>query len=104
MPLKPIGPAVSPDHDRLVDALADEWRRPTDAPTAPTILEQSQAVGQTSHVYVVWDAWASVPRAERQEIVMDAAERVKSLEDLMRITQAWALLPHEAHGLHLSWR
>jgi hypothetical protein len=99
-----MSPTVSADRGRLVHALAAEWRTPTSDPAAPTILEQPQTVGGALHVYAVWDAWASVDRAERHEILMDAAETVKPLDELMRITQAWALLPDEADRLNLPWR
>ena len=84
--------------------LEAEWKNPTIDPSAPVILEQPNPPGPAIHVYVVWPAWQQLDRVTRGEVIMDAAERVKPLDEYLRITQAWGLTPDEADRLKIAWR
>ncbi|HWE97803.1 MAG TPA: hypothetical protein VG269_27860 [Tepidisphaeraceae bacterium] len=70
----------------------------------PVILEESSAKGEVVHVYVVWSQWAHLNRDQRGEIVMEVAELVKLRQDLLKITIAMGLTPHEADKFGLNWR
>ena len=104
MPLRQIDTSETIEHEQLVDELAREWTTPTTDASAPTIVEQRNLPGKAIHLYVVWDAWRSLLQTDRGEILMDAAERVKSDEDVGLITQAWGLTPSEADALNIKWR
>jgi hypothetical protein len=104
MPVRQYTPMRTPDHARLVDLLADEWRTPNSAAQEPVILEEPNSKGEIVHVYVVWSDWARLGRDVRGEIIMDAAERVKPLPEVLGITIAMGLTPGEADQFGLKWR
>jgi hypothetical protein len=99
-----MNPARSVDHDALVDQLSQEWSHPDNAAAEPVILEESHTRGGTTHVFVVWSAWGSIGREMRGEIIMDAAEKVKSQADVLKITVAMGLTPDEADRFGIQWR
>ena len=74
MPVRQFRPTRSPDHATLVQQLSSEWRQPDPAATEPVIIEEFDNGGGLIHAYVVWSAWGHIDRAERGEIVMEAAE------------------------------
>ena len=104
MPLRLMNPSRSVDHDSLVKQLSAEWAHPDNTAAEPVILEEPHSRGGTTHVYVVWSAWASLGREIRGEIIMDAAEKVKSEPDLLKITVAMGLTPDEADRFGIQWR
>jgi hypothetical protein len=104
MPLKQMNPARSADHDALVGQLAQEWLHPDPKATEPVIIEESRTRGASTYVYVVWSAWPSLSRDMRGEIIMDAAEKVKSQQELLKITVAMGLTPDEADRFGIKWR
>ncbi|MDB5301391.1 MAG: hypothetical protein JWO87_3054 [Phycisphaerales bacterium] len=104
MPVRQYTPTHTPDHARLVDLLADEWRAPNAAAQEPVILEEPNSKGEIVHIYVVWSDWAHLSRDKRGEIIMDAAERVKPLPEVLGITIAMGLTPDEADQFGLKWR
>ena len=102
MPVKSYNPIRPPEQSRLAERLASEWGNPTEA-TEPVILEQSDR-GGIVHVFVVWSDWSHLTREQRGEIIMDAAERVKSKDQLLKITIAMGLTPDEAERFGIQWR
>ena len=104
MPVKQYKPARPADFDQLVDRLADEWKAPNSAAPEPVILEEANPRGEVTHVYAVWSDWAHLSREVRGEILMDAAERVKPMTDVLKITIAMGLTPDEADRFGIKWR
>lgn len=102
MPVKPYSPMRPPEQSKLTSRLAKEWTTPTNA-AEPVILEESDR-GGVVHVYVVWGDWAQLTREQRGEIIMDAAERVKPRDQLLKITIAMGLTPDEADRFGINWR
>lgn len=89
---------------QLVDRLAAEWRNPTPNAPEPVILEEANSQGEIVHVYVVWSDWSQLDRVQRGEVIMDAAEKVKPLADVSKITIAMGLTPEEADRFGVKWR
>ncbi|MDD4891353.1 MAG: hypothetical protein PHU85_15640 [Phycisphaerae bacterium] len=102
MPVKSYSRPKPPEQSRLTDRLASEWAEQTEA-AEPVILEETTRDGIV-HVFVVWSDWASLTREQRGEIIMDAAERVKSKDQLLKITIAMGLTPDEADRFGITWR
>ena len=105
MPVRKINTRNVPQHRQLVSRLSAEWTRAGGGSAAePVILEEENGRGDVVHVYVVWSDWAQLPRERRGEVIMDAAEQVKSLEDVLKITIAMGLTPDEADRFRLQWK
>ena len=104
MPVRPYKTTPPPDQIRLTNALEREWRSPNPVAQEPVILEEPDAKGNVMHVYVVWSDWVQLNRETRGEIIMDAAERVKSLPEVQNITIAMGLTPDEADRFNIKWR
>lgn len=104
MPVRQYTPNRSANHVQLVDELAAEWSKATSNAAEPVILEETAPRGGATHVYVVWGQWSQLGREERGEIIMDAAEKVKSQTDVQRITIAMGLTPDEADRFGIKWR
>jgi hypothetical protein len=105
MPVKPFAATRrTATWAQLVDRLADEWRQPNAAAAEPVILEERNGQQELVHVYVVWSDWRQLDRAERGEIIMEAAERVKPLSEVLKITIAMGLTPDEADRFKVDWR
>ena len=104
MPVRQLRNRQSRDHQTLVQQLITEWRNPQLTAAEPVILEEFNNAGALAHVYVVWSAWEDVDRAERGEIIMEAAEARFGSADIEEITIAMGLTPAEADRLNLAWR
>jgi hypothetical protein len=104
MPVRQYNATRPPDQALLIDRLAQEWRAPDPTATEPVILEEPDAKRRVAHVFVIWSDWVQLDRIRRGEIIMDAAERVKSVEDLLNITIAMGLTPEEADRFGIKWR
>lgn len=104
MPVRQFNATRPPGVDQLINRLADEWRKPDPAASEPVVLEEKDRKGILVHVYVVWSDWAHLDRIRRGEVIMDAAEKVKSQEDALNITIAMGLTPDEADRFGLQWR
>jgi hypothetical protein len=104
MPVRQYSPNRPVDFDQLVARLAAEWQAPAAGTPEPVILEESNARGDVVHVYVVWSDWAHLNRERRGEVIMDAAEKVKQLDEVLKITLAMGLTPTEADQFGLKWR
>ena len=81
-----------------------EWKSPNVGATEPVVVEEADAKGNVVHVYVVWSDWAQLNRERRGEIIMEAAERVMPIDDVLKVTIAMGLTPDEADSLGLKWR
>jgi hypothetical protein len=88
----------------FVKQLADEWRATHSRAKEPVILEEANQKGEVDHIYVIWSDWVHLDRITRGEIIMDAAEKVKSKSDLTKITIAMGLTPEEADRFGLKLR
>ncbi|MCY2951655.1 MAG: hypothetical protein NTU53_06715 [Planctomycetota bacterium] len=101
MPVRQINPTRSSDHQALVRDLVAEWTKPSGSPE-PVILEELDQKRKLAHVYVVWTKWSDIDRVERSEIIMDAAEKRLSAQDVLNITIAMGLTPDEARQMGLA--
>ena len=70
----------------------------TDAPDAPTFIEDYQPFSDRSSVRVVWTKWEGLPPAERVPVVLEAYKRSKRAAELPNITSARGLTPLEARA------
>lgn len=104
MPVRQLVPERTNDHATLVDELAREWEQAQSDNVEPVILIESDKQGAPLHVYVVWSKWRDIERVQRSEIVMDAAQRALSPEQVGAIIFAMGLTPDEADRLALKWR
>jgi hypothetical protein len=104
MPVRPYKTVSSPDQTRLTAALEKEWRTPNPAVQEPVVLEESDSKGNVVHIYVIWSDWANLSRETRGETIMDAAERVKSVPEVLNITIAMGLTPEEADRFNIKWQ
>jgi hypothetical protein len=87
----------------MVDQLSREWTSPAGNLSEPLILEEFDRANALRHVYVVWSRWRGVDRAERSEIIMDAAEKRFGPSKALDITVAMGLEPDEAHRMGLKF-
>jgi hypothetical protein len=104
MPVRRFMPTQSVLQSELIDRLAKEWQFPDPTAIEPVILEEQDKKGDLVHVYVVWSDWAQLDREKRGDIIMDAAEQVKTPEQVLNITIAMGLTPDEADRFDLKWR
>jgi hypothetical protein len=101
MPVRRFEPHVSTEHASLVDQLAQEWGASTSHASEPLILEEFDRSNEIEHVYVVWSRWSGIDRAERSEIIMDAAETHLGPSKARNITVAMGVEPDEARRMGL---
>ena len=105
MPVKKLirsGP--TPAARALLNRLVDEWQHPDPNATQPIIIEESGGQNQPTHIYVVWDDWASLGSIERSEVIMDAYEEVRGRGGAINVTVAMGLTPAEADRLGIRYR
>src|SRR4051812_42626238 len=103
MPVRQYNTTRPAQQTQLVDRLSQEWESPDPSATEPVILEERNSKGEVVHVYVVWSDWSSMSREHRGEVIMDAAERVKPMSDVLKITIAMGLTPDEADRFGIKW-
>jgi hypothetical protein len=104
MPVKQYQQYQTSEHASLAAALAAEWINPQPAISEPVILEETVRGQGVAHVYVVWSKWADLDGVERSEIIMEAAEKKFSPDEVLNISIAMGLTPIEADRLHIEWR
>jgi hypothetical protein len=104
MPVKPFGASRPVAWTQLASRLAQEWKSPNPSAPEPVILEDRNAQQDVVHVYVVWSDWSHLDRAQRGEIIMDAAEKVMPLSQVLKIAIAMGLTPDEADRFGIKWR
>jgi hypothetical protein len=88
----------------LVDQLVAEWSQPDPSAAQPVILEERTGPGGAVHVYVVWDAWATIEGIERSEIIMEAFIRRYGQDASSDVTVAMGLTPVEADRLRIPYK
>jgi hypothetical protein len=103
MPVKQLRIERSADYSDMVASLAAEWAHPVAAHTEPVVVEQRDRAGKLSHVYVIWSLWNDVERTQRSEIIMDAAERCFSEDEVLNITIAMGLTAKEAAAMGIVY-
>lgn len=103
MPVKQLKISRPPEYRELVAELVEEWRNPESTRQEPVIIEERDRQKLLIHVYVVWSRWDDVDRAQRSEIVMDAAEQCVSQEELLNIVVAMGLTQREAKQMGIEY-
>jgi hypothetical protein len=86
----------------LRESLIREWRQPSEDPTKPLIHIQSVDPSGLKRLYVVWEAWASLPQIERSAIIMDSYEAIHGVEDSLNVTVAMGLTRSEAERMGMK--
>jgi hypothetical protein len=104
MPVRQFQQRQSSEHEALADELAEEWLAPQSSKSEPVILEQTVPGQGLAHVYVVWGKWAHLDLTKRSEIIMEAAERKFTGEEVDRISLALGLTPEQADRQGIVWR
>ncbi|HEY8751240.1 MAG TPA: hypothetical protein VIM11_24865 [Tepidisphaeraceae bacterium] len=104
MPVRKFTPTRTLEQNQLVDRLAAEWQSVGSTASEPVIIEEPDSKGDVIHVYVVWTDWAQLDREKRGDVIMEAAERVKPMNEVLKITIAFGLTPDEADRFNLKWR
>jgi hypothetical protein len=94
----------STEYAALVDELFAEWQNVHSTNREPVILVEKTRDGKPAHFYVIWTKWSAVERNVRSEIIMDAAEKKFSPDDMQAVTIAMGLTPDEADRFNLKWR
>ena len=89
--------------ETLRERLTQEWVRPS--PDAQPVLIEAPGnrMGDSRHLYVIWDDWHSLDQKARSEIVMDAYEATHPREEVLRVTVAMGLTPAEADHLNIHY-
>lgn len=100
MPVREYKPGRTAQYDELVRELAAEWAQSRGS--EPVIYEERDRQGKLMHVYVVWSRWHDIDRAQRSEIIMDAAQKRLPESEWLNITIAMGLEPDEARHLGLG--
>ncbi len=83
--------------------LVAEWRDPGKT-GQPIILTEGGGQYQPVHVYVVWDKWRDLTQTERSEVIMDAMEEVRGLEEASKTTVAMGLTAEEADRMRIQYK
>jgi hypothetical protein len=104
MPVRQLRPTRHPNHSALVQHLAREWAQPVPGAVEPVILEEFDNSGDLAHVYVVWAEFEPVDRAERGEIIMEAADQRYGRPNTASVTLVMGLTPAEADATNIAWR
>src|SRR3954468_20090906 len=99
MPVREMKPERTTEHVELVRDLATEWADAHSTRAEPIIFIERSPDGKPLHVQVVWSRWAQLEPVERSEIIMDAAARQLSPDELLNITMAFGMTPDEARRL-----
>lgn len=103
MPVVRRGPSNRhPEHDALVDELVRHLKDEPNLPEVPRIIEETVPLSPSIRVYVLWDEWKSVRDVERSEIILEAYDKARGREDMLKISVASGLTPLEAQQLGLS--
>jgi hypothetical protein len=102
MPVREMKPQRSSQHAELVDQLTAEWANPNSSNAEPVIYIERDANGKPANVYVVWSRWSDIDRAERSEIIVEAAERRLSPPEALNISIAMGLTAEEGRRLGMQ--
>jgi hypothetical protein len=105
MPVKQINSRrPSPAGERLLDRLVNEWRNPQSGEVQPVILEERDPDQRLTHIYVVWDEWASLAADERAQIVLEACQQTKGPDSTIDLIVVMGLTSAEADRLRIPYR
>lgn len=97
-----------PQAQELRERLFKEWSAPGGGAQPAIYVDSSSG---RIHIFVVWDAWESLPQTERSEVIMDVVAKLSadvlqksSISDTLQITVAMGLTTVEAErmGIQLS--
>jgi hypothetical protein len=100
---RPILKAV-PKWEKLVDALAQELRTPTQGLDAPVVFEDQVPQTRSINVIVVWQRFQEVPQERRSTLILDAYESFNK-KRLQQIRFASGVTPDEAiRGGYLPYK
>jgi hypothetical protein len=91
-----------PDHHKFLCELIRHLKEKEGLPEYPRIIEEDDRLSQNMHVYVLWDAWASVSERERSEIILEAYEQARGKDEMLRISVAMGVTPIEAARMGLE--
>lgn len=97
MPVKrrPIGIANAGEFHSLVADLAEELKNPREF-GQPLVDEEAFARTGLLGVTVIWDKWASVPELKRPEVILEAYEQARGIEEKNEIAFAIGMTIEEA--------
>jgi hypothetical protein len=93
-------PPKPPEHDKLVQRLAQELQAPS-AEVQPLILEQPIEATSSRHVHVIWDLWKDLSEEQRWDVIRDAYAAAECAGAVGDITLASGVAPQEAVVLGL---
>ena len=93
-----------PEHDALVRELVRHLAPAADdeLPAFPRIVEEAVPLSRALRVFVLWDRWGSVRDIERSEIILEAYDKARGREEMLKISVASGLTPTDAQRLGLS--
>jgi hypothetical protein len=96
----------APQHEELVAELARhlEPAPGQELPPQPEIYEEDvpEATRPLLRVTVIWGAWENFSEVERCRIILEAYDRARGREGMLRVSVAVGLTPHEARDLGLA--
>jgi hypothetical protein len=93
---------VAPRHDELKSRLVAEWLDHGTVEPRPDIREETDARGQTVHIYAIWDDWGALPQQDRSEIIMDAYEEALGQQKALEVSVAMGVTRDEAQRMGIS--
>jgi len=94
-----------PRYEELLAELAAELRDPQERADDqhPLILVDTIRQTGTQHVYVVWTKWPHLSsQRERSELIMEAYEKAKGVQDALKVVSAMGLTPDEARRMNIE--
>ena len=106
MPLKTIDRDswLTDSTQQLRKKIVLEWKHNTRNPNNPIILiDKSSSLGDSVHIYVVWDKWGDLDQEVRSEIIMSACEEVGK-ENILDVTVAMGLTKEEADRMKVPYK
>jgi hypothetical protein len=104
MPYRLIAPPPLQEYPDLVDALAEELRlqRPDGPEDAPYIIEEQSSFHDFLHVRVLWDRWQGIPGEDRSRVIMDAYDKVRGTQTVLKMNSVLGLTLPEARKLGVA--
>jgi hypothetical protein len=103
MPVREMKPERTSEHHDLVAELAAEWSNPNSGRDEPIIFIERDRDDRPAHIYVIWSRWGHLETLERGEIIMDAAAKQLSPDDLLNITMAFGMTQEEARRMNFKF-
>ena len=91
----------NPVREDLKQRLVEEWRDPHPGDVEPLIIEESTD-GHPIHVYVIWDDWGDMSLQERADLLMEAFQEVKGLDEVLNVSIAMGITRAEARRMGIQ--